>query len=337
MENEYIGIIEDPRTEQEKSFDYTSDELVSGAPVEWIEKTDFKSYLIKNQDGSSSCVGQAVAKLLGIHEVIEGRSYKDLSPKFIYTRRANYPSGGMYLPNALEIACKAGSCLESLMPSDMQGEAYMNDKSQETDGCKANALLYKGKSYVTLPIDIDKIAEVLAQGYGVLLGMTFDYDEWTDYPQINPTSKNKCRHGIAAVDFGLKDGVKVLAIDDSWGPGYGRGGQRLISEEFLNKKCFYAGYTLSLPKEIIIAEDFHYQWTTYMRFNGTKNNVDEVKALQKALQTIALFPTNGKIDGKYGPLTRKAVYDFQKKYVGEDNKGVQVGPKTLAALNNKFK
>lgn len=79
MEN-YIGVIEDPRSEEEKKCDFKSEGLIPSAiPVEWKEKESFKSYLIKNQDGSSSCVAQATSKLLGIHEVVEGREYKNLS------------------------------------------------------------------------------------------------------------------------------------------------------------------------------------------------------------------------------------------------------------------
>lgn len=337
-EKPYIGVIKDPRSKLEKSFDFTSDGIASaGVPPVWEEKENFKSYFIKNQDGSSSCVSQATSKLLGIHEVVEGREYKNLSPKFIYTRRSNYPSGGMWFQNALDIACKSGSCLETSLPSDMKGETFMNDKTQETPSCAVEALEYKGKSYVTLPINIDKIAEVLEQGYGVLLGFKFDYNEWTTYPFIDPKSKQACHHGVLATDKGLIKGVKHLSIDDSWGPGYGKGGQRFISENFLLKRCSYAGYSLSLVKEVDPTTVFHYNWTQIMKFNSPKNKIEDVKALQKALTTLGLFPKNAVVDGLYGPITRKAVLDFQKKYVGVHNNGIQVGPKTLLVLNEKFK
>ena len=218
-EVEYIGVLNDPRSEQEKELDYTHDGVaLSSIPVEWIEKTSFKSYKIKNQDGSSSCVAQATAKLLGVHEVVEGREYKDLSPKYIYTRRLNYPSGGMWFQNALEIACKEGTCLESYLPSDMTDETFMNDKSQETETCRITAPDYKGKTYITITNPtMDSIAQVLSQGYAVLLGFEFDYNEWVEKPFVDPNSKNKCRHGVVAIDFGVYNGERVIAIDDSWG------------------------------------------------------------------------------------------------------------------------
>lgn len=333
-ENTYIGIIEDPRSELEKSFDFKHDELGMAAPVEWVEKTTFKSYPIKDQDGSSSCVSQATSKMLGILQP----EYINLSPKFIYTRRQNYPEGGMWLPNALDIAKKQGSCLETSLPSNFTNEAFMNDKSQETPNCVTEALNYHGKSYVSFndSNDIDAIAGVLAMGYPILLGVRFDYDEWTETPIVNPNSKNTCGHGICATDYGLVNGVKTISIDDSWGPHYGKGGQRFITEDFLKAKCFYAGYLLPLVKEQQDTTGFHYKWNEYMKFNDPNNNKTDVYALQSALQKLGLFPANIQATGFYGSITRKAVYDFQVKYVGSNNKGMQAGPKTLLALNNIF-
>lgn len=335
MEQEYKGVIEDPRSEEEKLQDFKYEGLLaSGVPVIWEEKEEFKSYPISNQDGSLSCVSQATAKILGIHEIIEGREFKKLAPKFIYTRRSNYPTGGMWFNDALDIAVKYGSCLEESLPSDMQGETFMNDKSQETESCIKEALEYKAKNYVALPIDIDKIAEVIEQGYGVLLGFRFDYDEWTTYPTIKENSKLACHHGVAGVDYGLIKGKKYISIDDSWGPKYGKGGQRFISQKFLEERCTYAGYVVSLvyePED----EDFHYQWVRNMRFYGVHNVNKDVKALQRALQSRGYFPKNAKVDGIFGAITLRAVKDFQKSYALKTD-GI-VGPKTLLVLNTQFK
>jgi peptidoglycan hydrolase-like protein with peptidoglycan-binding domain len=307
----YNGIAPDPRTIQEQNKDYQYKDLARGeVEVKWVEKDILKNYPIQNQDGSLSCVAQATAKLLGIHEVVEGRDYMQLCPKFIYTRRENYPSGGMWLPNALSLACKYGSCPEPFMPCDFKGETFMNDKT-ELAGLEKRALEYRAKYYFQLNINIDEIAQVLEQGYGVLLGFRFDYNEWDDVPHIDPNSKNECGHGVAAVDYMLYDGKKALLIEDSWGVKTGKGGRRIITEEFLMDKCFYAGFITSLP---------NFQFTQFLR-KGSRGI--EVRKLQEVLQIT--------VDGIFGPITEKAVKVYQK------SKGLVadglVGPLTRNALN----
>lgn len=311
---EYNGIIEDPRTDEQKALDYKYEDLTLAGitPPNWVDinSKHLKTFEIQNQDGSSSCVAQATAKILAMHEVIEGRNYTRLCPKFIYTRRFNYPDGGMNLPNALDIACKYGSCQETIMPCDDKGESFMNDKT-ELPVAELNAKNYRGKLYFSIKVDIDKIAEVLEQGYGVLLGFRFDYDEWTDVPFVNPNSQKKCGHGVAAVDYVLYEGKKALVIEDSWGPHYGKGGRRIITEEFLMARCFYAGYVTSLP---------NYIFTKTLR-KGDKGL--EVKMLQQKL--------NCPVDGIFGPITLQAVKKFQEAHLLVPD-GI-VGPLTNKELN----
>lgn len=325
--DKYFGALPDPRSEEAKQKDYKHEEISQGEiVVEWKKKIpgELKNFKIRNQDGSSACVAFATAKILGIHEVMEGREYADLSPKFIYTRRQNYPDGGMWLPNALEIARTAGACLESLLPCDNQGEAYMNNKGQETPDDAVNAQIYRGLYRVEIASrNIDEIAKVLQQGYGVLLGFRFEYDEWTEVPQLlhtKPLWEYSVGHGIPAIDYLLgnanvsvvmKDGAKYLMIEDSWGPGFGLGGRRFISEEFLNARCFYAGYITSLPNYIFIK-------TLKLGSKGL-----DVKMLQQKLGV--------KVDGIFGQQTLKAVKEFQAKH-GLKVDGI-VGPKTNAVLN----
>jgi hypothetical protein len=315
MEKEYNGVVEDPRSIEQQQLDYSYNDLARGdITLNWKEynKDNLTNYEIQNQDGSSSCVAQAVAKILGMHEVKEGRPYKRLCPKFIYTRRENYPEGGMWLPNALSIACKHGACEETLMPCDDKGETFMNNKA-EPEEVVENAAKYRGKYYFSIPINIDKIAEVLEQGYGVLLGFRFDYDEWDEVPHINPLSQKKVGHGVAdATEYFLYEGKKSLGIDDSWGPYYGKGGKRIITEDFLMARCFYAGYITSL-------ENFIFTQTLRLGSRGI-----QVKMLQQKLVI--------KDDGIFGPKTKEAVKNFQFGN-GLVADGI-VGPKTRAVLNS---
>ena len=319
MEENYNGIVEDPRSIQDQALDYRHEDLAQGEVIlNWIDYNEkhLKTYPIQNQDGSLSCVAQATSKILAMHEVLEGGSYKQLCPKFIYTRRENYPSGGMWLPNALSIACKNGACEEILQPCDMKGETFMNDLS-EPGILVENAKNFKGKYYFEITDrSIDNIAKVLEQGYGVLAGFRFDYNEWTDVPWLDPNSKRVCGHGIAFVDYVLYEGKKALVMEDSWGPGYGKGGRRIITQDFLDARCFYAGYVTSLP---------NYKFEKTLRY-GSKGV--EVRKLQEFLNTQSFIL---KVDGIFGKMTDLAVKLFQKKH-GLIDDGV-VGPKTNKVIN----
>lgn len=314
MENEeYIGVVEDPRDEESKSKDYKYEDLAQGEiTLNWVEynEKNLKSFPIQDQDGSSSCVAQATSKILAMHEVLEGKDYTQLCPKFIYTRRNNYPDGGMWFQNALEIACKSGSCPESFMPCANKGESFMNEKT-ELNICAEKASLYKGKFYFNIPISIKDIAEVMEQGYGVLLGFRFDYDEWTNVPYIKDTSKQKCHHGVAGVDYCLYNGKRAIIIEDSWGPNQGKGGRRIITEDFLLTRCSFAGYVTSLP---------NYVFTKTLRV-GSKGL--EVKMIQEKLGITA--------DGIFGVKTKRAVIEFQKIHQLVSD-GI-VGIITMAELN----
>lgn len=326
------GVIEDPRSPEEKSYDFQHDELAKGdeAPVVWVEKPQetWKKYIVRNQDGSSSCVAHAVAKMIGIHQ----KEYKDLSPKFIYLQRSNYPDGGMWLPNALDLACKVGTCPEEMLPCENKGESWLNDKSKLTQECIEEAKKYRRGAYFQVKNDMDTIARIVDKGIPLLIGCRFDYDEWTTVPFVRPNSKLTCGHGIALIDRTLYNGKKAFIIEDSWGPNHGVGGHRVLTEDFFKARVFYIGYTTDLMLEESITK-FKYKWSTTMKLG--ENSVD-ISSLQKALMSIGLFPTTASTKGYYGPITRKAVYEFQKKYVEKDNKGVQVGPLTLKALNKIF-
>jgi len=71
----------------------------------------------------------------------------------------------------------------------------------------------------------------------------------------------------------------------------------------------------------------------------------EVLWLQRCLASIGFFPENVIPNGIYGPVTQRAVFDFQKKYATYSlsafmnvwiNMGTNAGALTLAALNKIF-
>jgi len=328
----YNGIAPDTRSAEDKAKDYQHEELFHAfPPAVWTERAS-KKYPIKNQDGSSSCVGNGVAKIMGIDEVYEGREYKELSARHIYTRRANKGTEGMFLPDALNIS-RDGCALESDVPSNGRNETQMNDTSDITPEKVTAGIKYKTAGFVELPVDIESIAAITSIGKGVLLGHRFDFSEWTDFPKPDANSKKSLGHGTAAVDNVLVNGVKYIVMDDSWGIEYAKAGQRYLSEDWIKQRVFYAGYTLNFIFEEQSTIKPKYTFSKWLKVGD--RNVDIV-ALQDILKYEGLFPTNVDSTGLYGPATQRAVAKFQLKYSISSNNGVQVGPATIKKLNQLY-
>ena len=89
------GVTPDLRSPDDKAKDFNHLEIAQAVQLNWNrDVSGAPKYSIRNQDGSSSCVGQSTAKAL---EII---TEKIQSAHPIYRRRANYPSPGMYLQDA---------------------------------------------------------------------------------------------------------------------------------------------------------------------------------------------------------------------------------------------
>ena len=67
MEIEFnMGVAEDPRPQEQKERDYTHRKLAGAPVIVWQEKTEWKRYIEREQDGSLSCMAQAGAKAVEI-------------------------------------------------------------------------------------------------------------------------------------------------------------------------------------------------------------------------------------------------------------------------------
>lgn len=316
--NPSTGLIDDPRSPGEKEEDYLVEEIFSAFPVEWKTRpeSEWRTFPIFNQDGSSSCVAQATAKILGIENYLEEKKFVHYSARDIYSRRSNKLGKGMWLQDGLDIGYKYGAAVEQLMPSQNLSEGLMNDTLDRTPLTEQMAYLGRGGNYVILPIDIDKIAYIVSQGHGVVIGVKFSYSEWNRPVPVVINNSNPYGHMIAVVDYFLFQGEKCLLIEDSWGLGTGMNGRRAITDNFLKAKCMGAGYFTALPNKLpdAVVEKPKYRFTQQMAV-GSRGS--EVAMLQRCLGylkdaegwlfSLAISPT-----GFYGGLTKQAVERFQK-------------------------
>ena len=339
VNEEDLGLIKDPRSDEEKGMDYLAEEITfSFPPIEWKEKpeSEWSKFPIFFQDGSSSCVAQAVAKALGIENFIEEGKFVHYSARDIYTRRSNYPGKGMFFQNGLEIGYKTGATFEQLMPSQGIGEDLMNATEDKTPLTEIAGKIGRGGNYVALPIDIDAIASVLDhQKKGVVIGVRFGPNEWNrDVPQVLGDDR-RYGHGICATNALLYDGKKAIVIEDSWGETSGMSGRRIVTQDWFNaNKIVYAGYykffkNNGLPEQMKpqhnFKKDLHY---------GMQRDPEVVK-LQECLAYLKFFPSDVDFTGNFYSITRTAVKAFQTANDIEPVKGY-VGPLTRAKLNELF-
>lgn len=349
-----LGVIEDPRTEDERSKDYSHEEVTAGAvSIQWVQKKpeDWKRYPKRNQSSSLSCLAQSGAKLLGVENKVETGNFIEFSALDIYDRRANKPSGGMWGQNLMQILKDQGSCYESQLPSQGMNESQMNRAVVRTQDMLDIERTYKTGGYVEVKNrTIDAVASVLEQGKAVELMMWFDEEgtEWwktvpsIKYPNLGTTDAGATRHGIVAVDYTMFDGKKCLIIEDSAGnySSIDGKGQRILTEEFFNKRCYYAAYALPLvnsaPDAPVTPKPKH-TFNNPLSF-GMKGNAD-VAALQDILKYEGVFPVNIPSTGNYLEQTAKAVLKWQIKHgvatLGElqSLQGKTFGPKSRAVAN----
>lgn len=318
----------DTRPPEQKDEDFKFEEIVASAnPVVWKEKTptSWRKFPIFNQNGSGSCVAQTEAKELGIMRWLKDGTYVHFSATDIYQRRANKPGGGMAAVDARSIA-RAGVTLEVLAPSQNLTDEQMDTAVVEDYKHQVGAV-FAAPNYVEVDArNIDTIASIIQTTQkGVMVWFYFELPEWTEKPTVvNNTlavnSPSALRHSVTAVDFTLYQGKKALIIEDSWGTSFGVAGQRIITEDFFKVRNWYAGYLVNFKFD----------------GGGVKPTYDgSIVSLQKCLRYEGLFPSNVDFIENYGPVTKKAVIEFQKRYSIAPAAGV-VGPLTVAKLKELF-
>ena len=221
--NTFTGCLPDTRTNEEKSKDWHK-ELATGISLNWVEKNfdDIKTFGVRNQNGSGSCVSQTLALILGIENFLEEGRFIEFSAKDIYTRRSNKDTMGMIGVEALDIVRKNGCTLEALIPSQNQSETEMNTIDRKISD-EEIAKIFKIKDYYQLPFSIEQIATIMESGRknGVakplMVWFMFPRKEWTAIPELSKSNYDIVHHSVTAVDYGMLNGVKGIFIQDSWG------------------------------------------------------------------------------------------------------------------------
>lgn len=309
----------DTRPQELKDLDYPQKELVAAiAPVVWVKKDRYKTYPVRKQNGSGSCVMMSMEKERGIIAEQKYGEFIVFSANPGYKNRANPAISGSTIEDLIR-ATQAPAVLENMSPSmslnDLQMMATTWPKYTEDMG-----KVFAAKR-IFMDLDIDTIASTIENtGKGVGLTIRFGKGEWFYNKQVKrlrPESEWTMGHRCTAVDYTLnKDGVKCLVIEDSaCEDGFP---QRLVPEDFLMERTYWKPNYIKNFKAYVELPD-------KPSFDGT------IKNLQDILKYEGLFDASADSTGYFGPITKKALVEFQKKYGIVPAEGV-FGPVTQAKL-----
>lgn len=323
MEN-YIGC-RDTQSPEQKSKNYSFSEVcASPTPVVWLEKErdKYRSFPIRDQDGSGTCVCMTYATELGIIFKEKYGQFIDFSSSFPYQQRKYPETSGCTSEDIYEIFPKLGNCFEKEMPSQKMNDSQVMlvPKEKWFDDI---AKTWNVKR-IALPIDFEVIAgTVQATGKGVMVWFKFHPTEWTNIPFVSdkaPTSG----HSVTVTDYILKGGKKYLVIQDSWGLAYADQGLRLISEEYFYERCYQASYLMSFrtqDNETVPERP---------KFDGS------IVSFQKCMKWLGFFPSNIQEVEVYGNISRGACIKYQLARGITPALG-NLGPITSARLAEEFK
>lgn len=320
------GALPDTRPKSKKDKDYEQKELVASiGQVNWTKKAKYNTYQVRKQNGSGSCVMQALEKERGI---IAKQKYGDFiifSANPSYQLRANPDISGSTIDD-LTKATNYGGILESLSPSQSLTDSQMMKVKKESyfdDLAKPF-----GAKRIFIDYDIEAVASTIENtGKAVGLTIRFGKGEWFGNYQVKellPESKWEYGHRVVAVDYTLnKDGVKCLVIEDSaCEDGYP---QRLVAESFFKARTYWKpNYILNFKTYDEVSE------VKRPKFDGS------VTSLQNCLKFEGLFPSNVDSTGFFGNVTKNALMAFQKRYNINPPAGV-FGAITKAKLSEVYK
>ncbi len=323
-------------------------EEIAGAfrPAVWVEKDmadGFVTYPKRNQGTKSDCGCYAMGKALSIDELAENGVWRELSPDAVYPYTFQLGGGTKSLDVANFVIAK-GMTLDFLHPSDGLTEAEACDGKCIAVDAKLIGLVYRPSKTIQCATTFEEVASIL-QGFrdaglkkGVMITVIGQNNgSWlSTMPQVPSAghASGYWYHRVIVTDFGLIGGIKVLAIDNSWGDQIGNAGQQFLTQDY--EPFIFGGlYTINLPDPTTMAPlpQVKHRWAAPLDL-GSRG--DDVLKLQLALQTIGMFPIDAvvKPTGYFGGITRQAVKLFQSNFGAPVTGAVDLP--TIQLLNQVF-
>ena len=314
------------------------DYIAGAGVVNWDEPYNIQSVIgdlpVNNQNGSSSCVGQATSKLAEIAEAFEVKKQTRLSARDIYSR-IFAPEGGAYGYRGLGTIVARGVSSEARVLSYEQGnppsEAFMrirDDSSQATE----EALIRKAGAYANISQNIEEMAYAIKSQNGIVFGVIGTNEGWTsgDIPQPPKPGQLVWYHFLVGIGYIRIGSKKYIIILNSWGKEWGNQGIAFISEDYiLGGWTFNAMTLLDLPNlpdkinmlDLIKLADSEEQFTVS---SGNKRRIpdlemrdllveDKVITGTPRIVTLEEFNKYPRVKDWPSPMVYRAAYTFSQE------------------------
>jgi hypothetical protein len=251
----YTGAEADEFDDRDYEYDHIA--LGGGTLFDWqkgydIEKKIGMDIPTKDQQKSSSCVGQAVSYYVWVKNVLEfidvyGSLLDNIkkilrewliSSKAIYSQIFLPTNGGAYLRDGVRLIKDWGAVSEKAVPSsnDNVTEAFMRDRSWYSKELSKNAKTLQAKEYrmIRAKTNIDLVAQTIVENDGAIIGVSGENNgTWrSKFPQVGSTEWG---HALYAGKAKLINGKKYIGVKNSWGDDVGESGWQWLGEEWFTK------------------------------------------------------------------------------------------------------
>lgn len=213
-----------------------------------IEKLIGKSLVVKDQNGSSSCGGQAWSYYGEVLEAIATGNYEPRSARWIYSHTAA-PGGGSRGKDNSDFVIKNGFVQEKYAPSYKNKRPPKEDFMLTVPALSPEALedkeVSRALSYLKVPSDFYTVASAIREHNGCILSVSGeDNGTWRSaFPK--PPTKRVWGHWLYAGKLKIIDGKEYIGVINSWGSKTGEKGWQWIGEEYFDYGFIREAWTLA--------------------------------------------------------------------------------------------
>lgn len=202
----------------------------ASAPVDWNTGFDIEKKLnikipFKNQNASSSCVGQGWSYYGAVLNAAEVGYYEEQSAKAIYSQiNLGTPAGGAYIRDGGKLFIDWGAIQEAKVTSYENGQApsenFMKDKTWKNPDIDNLAKVLGAKEYRTFLAaqNMEMFAQAIRDNYGVVGGVEgANNGTWSSNEPQPPTGNASWAHCLYFGKYGVDEKGKYIATPNSWG------------------------------------------------------------------------------------------------------------------------